>query len=69
MSGRNGGVNQSGTLSFSESDTFLGIGASYQLSDQLELEMEDNYYKFDFPDYSSFNNKNAAVLLSLKWEL
>ncbi len=67
--GRNSGINETGTLSFSESDTFLGAGASYELSDQLELELEYNYYRFDFPDYSSFNNKNSAVLLSLKWEM
>lgn len=67
--GRNSGVNQSGTLSFSESDMLLGVGASYELSDQLELELEYNYYKLDFSDYSYFDNTNSAVLLSLKWEL
>lgn len=67
--GRNTGINESGTLSFSESDALLGLGASYELSEQLELELEYNYYQFDFPGYSHLNNTNSAVLVSLKWEL
>lgn len=67
--GRNTGINESGILSFSESDVLLGLGASYELSERLELELEYNYYKFNFRDNSLFNNKNSAMLISLKWEL
>ncbi|HDZ08291.1 outer membrane beta-barrel protein [Pseudohongiella sp.] len=67
--GRNSGINQTGTLSFSESDTMLGIGASYELTQQLELDLEYNYYKFNFSDYPNFTNKNSAIVLSLKREL
>ncbi|MDO8273712.1 MAG: outer membrane beta-barrel protein [Gammaproteobacteria bacterium] len=66
---RSGGMNRTGTLSFSESDALMGLGASYELSEQLELELEYNYYKFDFPGSSNFNNRNSAMVLSLKWEL
>jgi len=66
--GRNTGINQTGTLSFSESDAFLGLGVSYELSQQLELELEYNDYRFEFPGHTHFDNKSAAVLLSLKWE-
>lgn len=67
--GRNAGVNESGTLSFSEADVLLGVGASYELSDQLELELEYNYHEFNFSDYSAFNNTSSALLLSLKLDL
>ncbi len=66
---RSTGMNSTGKLSFSESDALLGLGASYELSEQLELELEYNYYQFDFPGSSQFNNKNSAMVLSLKWEL
>lgn len=66
---RSTGMNSTGKLSFSESDALMGLGASYELSEQLELELEYNYYQFDFPDSSQFNNKTSAMVLSLKWEL
>jgi len=67
--GRSTGINQTGTLNFSESDSLLGLGVSYELTRQLELELEYNYYKFHFSSYSNFNNDTSAVVLSLKWEL
>ncbi|MES3007034.1 MAG: outer membrane beta-barrel protein [Pseudomonadota bacterium] len=66
---RSTGRNETGTLSFSESDALVGLGASYELSEQLELELEYNYYQFDFPGASLFNSENSALVLSLKWEL
>lgn len=66
--GRSAGTSETGTLNFNESDTLLGFGASYELTEQLELELEYNYYEFDFPGHSIFNNKNSAMVLSLKWE-
>lgn len=66
---RSGGMNSTRKLSFNESDALLGLGGSYELTEQLELELEYNYYQFDFSGSPRFNNKNSAMVLSLKWEL
>lgn len=67
--GRNSGINQTGILEFSEADIFYGVGASYELSEAIALELEYNAYDFEFPSHSTFNHKSAALLLSVKYEL
>lgn len=57
--GRNSGINQTGILNFSESDFLLGLGASYELSEELEVDLEFNHYDFGFPSNPSFNNTQA----------
>ena len=75
MPSGDGGPNDTGTLDFSESDFFLGMGASFEITPQLELELEYSYYDFNFPTvvnnrtFSDYSNDGSALILSLKLEL
>lgn len=66
---RGPGPNQSGVLKFSESDTLLGLGLSFELSEQLEIELEYNSYEFEFPGQPIFSNDSSGVVVALKYEL
>ncbi|MEX2470336.1 MAG: outer membrane beta-barrel protein, partial [Pseudohongiellaceae bacterium] len=66
---RSGGPNQTGTVRFSEAAWLLGVGGSYELTPQWELELEYNYYDFSVDRLSGFDSSTGALVLSLKWEL
>jgi opacity protein-like surface antigen len=66
---RNGGMNESGTLNFSESDPHLGVGISVEVTRNIELDLEYNFYQFEFSGYPMFDNDNSALVLAVKYEL
>lgn len=66
---RNGGANQSGTLNFSEEDALFGLGLSFELTNQIEMDIEYNQYEFGFPNNPNFNNDNSALVVSFRYEL
>ncbi|MDH7943728.1 outer membrane beta-barrel protein [Pseudohongiella sp. SYSU M77423] len=66
---RNGGENQLTILEFDESDIVYGLGVSYELSQQLEIDLEYNANDLEFSDWPGLNNKSSALTVSLKYEL
>ncbi len=66
---RSGGANESGTLSFSEEDVLVGVGLSFELTNQIEIDLEYNQYEFGFPNHPNFDNDNSALIVSLRYEL
>lgn len=53
----------------SETDSFVGLGIGYELSDRFELELEYDYFDFGFgSDLDYFDNKTSSIAVSIKFD-
>lgn len=55
-------------LNLSETDTFAGMGAGFKLTDRFEMELEYDWFEFNFADdISYFSNETSLIAVSLKY--